>query len=440
MTSNDSAKRLHRKFQPVFTPVGTGVLIVSLFILIRSLLNRNSYEIVLSFGLLFFLLIVGIIGLWKSHKLKYIEPIWKPPFPLTAASDEKAQISGLDENIPFFFRMHFLVKGRFFPNGHGFLNSKTGKSKKNWSPFFAETSIRFRETSGQVPFDFPMSGIFHGEGYCQLRDIFGFFNFSCGSSQCRTVNVRCAPCWGKKIIINAQTGADDRRNKPAPDIERYYMREYTPGDRFRDINWKSSEKIDALITRISTDTQEKINRIEVHLRNFCKEENITLEALWLLDRAKAQLLYFIRNLMEQGSLFIFDVHTAQGEKEIENQNDLDIFSEELCGLSFFPPQNETGFLKGTGEIYMFSTACDIGLPSFLLSNNHRPCSLFMIQPATEPLFKKTKKKSDETEVIHIRDFDLKNCRSNINWFFQKKINPLSFQNNRTMLFYAELKL
>ena len=432
------------RFRPVLTPVGGALLVIALFGLIRALFNRNSYEIILASAALLFLLAFGIIGMWKSKKLKSLEPGWKPPFPLTAFSKlaqtgfdnagDETHISGFPESIPLFFRMHFFVKGRFLPSG------STAGTKKG-SSVFVETSVPRGETSSQLMLNFPMSGIFKGDGSCHLRDIFGFFSFPCGQPQQRTLNVRSAPCIGKKTPINAQTGAEDQRNKPSADIERYYMREYTPGDRFRDINWKSSEKIDMLITRISTDNQEKVSRLEIHFRNY-GPANASLEALWLLDRAKARLIFFLRSLMEQNASFIFDVCSAGGSWEIENQDDLDNFFEELACISFLPPQNEIEASKGAGDIYVFSTACDIGLRSFLLANNLRPVNLFLIQPLQKTAQKSKKQKAEtapDTEILNITDFESNGCTSSARWF-RKDVKRLNVQTNKVEMFYAGLKI
>jgi len=433
-----------RRFRPILSPAGVIVLFVSLIIIIRSLILRNSYEIVLAAAILFFLLIFGVIGIWKSKKLKSMEPGWKPPFPFTALVSSLAEktgnnpgdytlITGLDGNIPFFFRLHFFIKGKFYPNGSG-----------NGCNTSAETSVPRGETSAKIPLDFPVSGIFRGEGFCQLRDIFGFFSFSCGEPQQRTLNVRCAPCFGKKTAINAQSGAEDQRSKPSADIERYYMREYTPGDRFRDINWKSSEKIDMLITRISTDNQERISRIEIYFRNFCAIGNgrkgVSLEALWLLDRAKARLSYFLRSLMELNSSFIFDVRTGNKNWEIEDLDDLDAFLEELAGISFLPPQNETPIQQSPGDIYVFSAACDTGLNSFLLACNPRPVNLFLIQPGNSAANKNEQTKTEDNEILCSSDFHSNGINIPINYFKRGSVKSLGINTNKTQIFYAEIKL
>jgi hypothetical protein len=406
------------RFRPVFTPAGAAVLVIALVILVRSLLARNSYEIILSSFTLLLLLFLAVFGIWKSRKLKSMETLWKTPFPMTAASGEKAEVSGLEARIPLFFRLHFFVRGRFFPSG-----------SVSACRVSSETSVPRGEKTARLPLDFPMSGVFQGEGFCRLVDIFGFYSFSCGIPQSRTVNIRSAPCFGKELFINAQSGAEDRRNKTSSDEERYYMREYTPGDRFRDINWKSSEKIDALITRISPDNQEKVSRIDVYFRNYGPADKSSLEALWLLDRAKARLSYFLRNLKEQQSSYIFRVRAASGTWEIEDEEDLDAFLEELAAVSFSPPRNETAE-AGAGELFVFSTSCDAGLPGFLLACSPRPVSLFLAQSG----------EAAELETLRIRDFPAKGCIPSRRLLVRGKIKRLGVQANRIEMIYAETKI
>jgi len=414
-------------FRIVFTPVGTAYLVIAVVVLIRSLLARNAYEIALSCAALLFLLFFGVVGAWKAKKLQTLETGWKLPFPMTANAGEESLLSGLDAPVPWFFRLHFIVRGRFSPAG----------SKDGGCPVLAETSVKRGETVARFALDFPMSGVFHGDGFCRLRDIFGLYSFPCGITQRRTVKVRSAPCFGKNHPINAQSGAEDRRNKTTDNEERYYMREYTPGDRFRDINWKSSEKIDTLITRISPDNQEKVSRIEVCFRNFGPSQKPSLEALWLLDRAKARLALFLRNLKNEQASYIFHVRAAEGSWEIENEDDLDAFLEELAGISFSPPQYEGALPQGTGDIYVFSTACDFGLPAFLLACNPRPVSLFLIQPAVR---EKNAVRKNEIETFSKRDFPANGCVPFPRWLFRGKIKPLGAQANMVEMIYAETKI
>jgi len=428
------------RFRPVFTPMGAAVLVIALVILARSLYFRNSYEMLVSCVILLLMLILGAAGRRRAKKLALLEPGWKPPLPMTACAGEESLITGLGAQVPLFFRMHFLVRGKFSPNFD------------NDCPVFAETSTARGEEAAKLSLDFPMSGVFHGSGYCRLRDIFGFFSFSCGVTLQRTINIRSAPCFGKKLQINAQSGAEDRKTKNSTNEERFYMREYTPGDRLRDINWKSSEKIDALITRISPDNQEKVSRIEIYFRNFGPEKP-SLEALWLLDRAKARLAYFLRSLMDENSSFVFSIravanNAAQGGWEIEDSEDLEAFLEELAGFSFLPPRNEGSVSAGTGDIYVFSTACDTGLQSFLLACHPRPVSLFIIQPERTIInaelkkaeAKNKKQTRPDHEILYKRSFPAMGCVLLPRWLLKTKIRPLGAEAVRVERLFAETRL
>jgi hypothetical protein len=290
----------------------------------------------------------------------------------------------------------------------------------NGCPVRAETAVSPRGNgTARLKLGFPMSGIFHGEGSCRLRDVFGFFSFPCALPLPRTLTVRSAPCSKKLPRIAAHSGAEDRRNKTSNDEERYYMREYAPGDRFRDINWKSSEKIDTLITRISPDNQEKVSRIEVYFRNYGpaggsagntntvagSRRAVSLEALWLLDRSKARLTHFLRAVKEEQASYIIHVSAAQGSWEIKDEDELEAFLDELAGLPFSPPRNEDAFSAiaeassgagAQGELYVFSTACDAGLPAFLLARQTRPVYIFFVRAPGTPL--------EDVEKISVRDF------------------------------------
>lgn len=459
------------RFRSVFTPAGAAVLIIALIILARSLYARNSYEILLSSAALLFLLATGIAGAWRAKKLQSLEPGWKPPFPLTANSREETLITGIGacssdayssdgavkQNVPLFFRLHFIVKGRFYPCGlaaNSSVASKkdsagaAGKKSLSGQYFSAETSVTRGEDTARLEFNFPMSGIFIGDGYCRLRDIFGFFSFSCGITQRKTLNIRSAPCFGTNFYINAQSGAEDRRNKSSNDEERYYMREYAPGDRFRDINWKSSEKIDTLITRISPDNQEKVSRIEIYFRNYGpnsenRKQTASVEALWLLDRAKARLSRFLRSLKEEQSSYIFQIRSAAGSREVKDQDELEAFLDELAGISFSAPVNETisadyGSMHKAGEIYVFSTSCDTGLQAFLLACQPRPVSLFLTQ--TLAAAQASEAARTKTETLRIRDFPVNGCVPRLGWFFPGKIKPVGVSGGRLEINYAETRL
>jgi hypothetical protein len=474
-----------------FTPVGFAAVVIALAILVQSLYARNAYEIVLVAAVLGVCLALGIVGAWGARHLAGLEPGWKPPSPLTASapavyeagargktrmqedrgkdafpeaskpegrinadnagSGAKHLITGLDVRVPWFFRLHFVVKGRFYPVGASYgcpvrAETSAPSVRRNAA---ANTASGAAAEGARLDLSFPLSGVFHGEGSCRLRDIFGFFSFPCALPQHRVLMVRSAPCPEKAVRIEAHSGAEDRRNKTSSNEERYYMREYAPGDRFRDINWKSSERINTLITRISPDNQEKVSRIEVYFRNYGPvgstnhtdgfRRSPSLEALWLLDRSKARLARFLRTVREEQAAYVIHLNAAQGSWDIEDEAGLEAFLDELAGLPFSPPRNDaTG--TGTGPLYVFSTACDTGLPAFLLTR--QAVSLFLTRPADAgkgiP--------ADGIERLSVRDFAAKGFVPSLRWLDPRKDRaiPLSVNgaitNGKVEIDYAEARL
>ena len=428
-----------------FAPPGIAVFVIALVILVRSLAARNAYEIVLALAALALWMVLLLTGKWAARRFTALEPsafepVWKIPLPLGAASAEDWLVTGPAARIPLFFRLHFLVRGRFFPQGclHG-------------CAVFAETSLSRKGGTAPLSLSFPLGGFFRGETSCRLRDIFGFFSFPCGNNRERTLNVRSAPCRARALRIDAQSGAEDRRNKNANDEGRYYMREYAPGDRFRDINWKSSERISTLITRISPDNQEKITRIEVYFRNYgpantaARAAGSAIADLWLLDRSKARLAWFLRKVKEEKASYVFHVRSAGKSWDLNDEEEIETFLEELSFLPFFPVQNEESSLSQEGEIYVFSTACDTALPAYLLTQQGRPLSLFLAQRSPR---KKIRQGKPGPEFLYLRDFPARGVRPLLRWLLQtllrtllpRRQQPLRASGGRMMIDYAETRL
>ena len=452
---------MKNKYMP-FTLPGMAFFVITLVILIRSLANRNAYEIILSLAALAFWVVLGLAGTWAVRRLDALEPHWKIPQPLTAASREEWLVACPASGIPWFFRLHFLVKGNFFPQGSPDgcrVFTETSLSRKTAMGSSVKSNIAHGR-GAPLSLCFPLGGLFRGECSCRLRDIFGLFSFPCGVNRERVLNVRSAPCDLRALQIKAQSGAEDRRSRNASDEERYYMREYTPGDRFRDINWKSSERIDTLITRISPDNQEKITRIEVYFRNYgpvvhgvsavhgSKIKNQSAKAggpsigdLWLLDRAKARLAWFLRKAKEEKASYVFHVRSAGRSWELKDDEEIDAFLEEFAVIPFSPAQNEDPASLAEGELYVFSTACDRALPSFLLAYQGKPLSLFLTLNALKEKTSEGKKPPEKSEPdrLFIRDFFSGGFAPPVNWLLPRKEHQLKV-NGSLMIDYAETRL
>jgi hypothetical protein len=338
------------------------VLAAGLAVLVRGLAYRNPYELVLAGMGLSVWLWLFFTGWTCSRRLARLAPGWQAPLPLAAGAGGEAHIiTGLDAALPYFFRLHFVVRGEFSP----------ARGKR----FLVSAEVSGGEGAAALNLVFPLSGVFQGRGLCRLRDVFGFFSFPCGTVLHRSLNVRPAPFHRRPSLrIDPFSGAEDKQSRSQTDEERYYMREYAPGDRFRDINWKTSERLSTLITRISPHTQEKTRLVRVALRNHGPAP-APLSSLWLLDRTKARLMVFLRTLREEHANFIFHITTARDERFVESEEDMEAFFDDLAGMSFAPGASAAP----PGELYIFSTACDTGLAAFLASRD-APSYLYITMP------------------------------------------------------------
>ena len=412
---------------------GFAVLIFALVTLVRSLAARNAYEIVLSLTAAALLAALWFAGNWAARRLAELEPVWDIPAPLRASSGGEWLASLPDARVPCFFRLHFRLRGRFFPQG-----------ARDGCPVFAEASVSGKGVPARLSLVFPLGGLFRGATSCRLRDMFGFFSFPCGGGEReRTLTIRSAPCGAQPLRIDAWSGAEDRRSKNSSDEERYYMREYAPGDRFRDINWKSSERINTLITRISPDNQEKVTRIEVHFRNYgpapSRRGGPDMGDLWLLDRAKARLAWFLRAVKEEKASYVFHVRSAGASWDLNDDEGIEAFLEELSALPFFPVRNEGDTAQAAeGEAYIFSTACDTSLPAFLLARQGRPFSLFLAQNA--PKEKKASGEKPVVESLYLREFFSGTFAPLPRWLPPRRARLLNVSGGRMMLDYAETRL
>jgi hypothetical protein len=157
------------------------------------------------------------------------------------------------------------------------------------------------------------------------------------------------------------------------------MREYAPGDRFRDINWKTSERLATLITRISPHTQEKTKLIYLSFRNYGPGKGLL--ASWLLDRTKARLAVFLRTLKEEHPEFIFHISTATGERTVQSIEEIEAFLDELAAMGFQPAAGLPAQTEDRAELYLFSTSCDTALAPLLVSRGENRSHLFITVPA-----------------------------------------------------------
>jgi len=160
------------------------------------------------------------------------------------------------------------------------------------------------------------------------------------------------------------------------------MREYAPGDRFRDINWKTSSRLAFLVTRIAPQAQEKTRILPVAFRCFGPPKP-DLWAIWTLDRCKAWLFQFLWTVRREHPEFILRVTTPLVEEELTTDQETEQFCEEIAGYTYRLLVEEEKFASlatTPEEVFVFSTTYDGGLSRFVGTRFEHPTHLYVTSP------------------------------------------------------------
>jgi hypothetical protein len=266
----------------------------------------------------------------------------------------QALITDSIRTLPF-FRVHFAVTGTL----------KVGRK----AVLRMQREISFAQgTRHSIGVYFPLCGTFSGTGGFAVRDIFSLSLARFGDELKRNLAIQPASFTQKSIPLpEPSVGFEETSRKRSSEEEKYYMREYLPGDRFRDINWKVSSRLDELITRISPVTQEKTTILPVVFRNFRDKERENLDSIVHLNILKSWLMAFLRTMKQEHPEMHFRIISGAGNWMLQSDEDIERFGWELPGIFF---QREAGAVFQTPaeeELFVFSTAFDRGLPAFLSS-------------------------------------------------------------------------
>ncbi|UCF99951.1 MAG: DUF58 domain-containing protein [Spirochaetaceae bacterium] len=338
------------------TLAGSLLLAAALFLLGRSLAQENPYGVLLALAGLLVLSALSVTARLQANRYRrrQVHWHWDSSVPLYARRTGLNQglVTEALRTLPF-FRVHFALKGTL----------KVGRK----ASLRIQREISFAEgTRHPVELYFPLCGPFACTGRFAVRDIFGLSRARFGETLLRKLTVQPASFAQKSIPVpEPSVGFEETSRKRSSDEEKYYMREYLPGDRFRDINWKVSSRLDELITRISPVTQEKTTILPVVLRNFRDRETETLESIVHLNVIKSWLMAFLRVMKQEHPEMQFRITSPSGSWLLQSDEDIERFGWELPGIFF---QREAGSMfqaPAEEELFIFSTAFDRGLPAFL---------------------------------------------------------------------------
>ena len=341
-----SFPRWVRHYYPL-TLGGSLLLLLILPVLVNSLRVTNPFGLVLSLVAVLALTALAVMGRIQANAYDDLGIQWdssRPIYARVVGCVHRVETAG--RRLLPFFRVHLDLTARL----------RVGRNA--WIYLYHEYSSKDGR-SLEIPWDLPLSGLLTATSRLAIKDLFGLSRARFDEPHVRTLVVQPAPFPDvKPAPIAAIHGEEDSSRHTQADEERYFMREYAAGDRFRDINWKASSRLAELVTRISPLTQEKTQLVQLEFRHFAAERRDSLEAIVHLDYLKSWLITFLRRQKRDNPRFRFRVITGVAVHELAEEGDVERFGQELAVLFMQPdPGVDTGREDG-GEVFLFSTPFD----------------------------------------------------------------------------------
>jgi hypothetical protein len=336
------------------TPAGTLLAAAGFYLLGRGLAQDNPYAVVLGVLALAVPALLAAAGRLQAASCARGQLLWDCSAPLISRRPGTEQaIHGPEARILPFFRVQFRFSGRLsVGRGAGVrLSRKAAFSGGGAHP---------------LPLHLPLCGELSARGQYCVRDVFGLTRARFGEEPEHALTV--LPAWitpEPPRLVEPAGGFEDKSLRRASEEEKYFMREYQPGDRFRDINWKVSGRLQQLITRISPVTQEKTRLLSVDFRHYRAGGGESLESVLHLDYLKSWLLAFLRGLKAANERLQFRVRTGASAQLLATEEDIERFAGELSGLQFQQDPGPGAEEATAGELFVFSTPFDRGLAGYL---------------------------------------------------------------------------
>jgi hypothetical protein len=229
---------------------------------------------------------------------------------------------------------------------------------------FQEASSHGLE-SVTLPLVLPFCGFLHGKGILSVKDIFGLSRSVIGEEMTRRIIIKPALLPLRDTLpIQALDGMEEKSKHKESDTERYFMRDYIPGDRYRDINWKATSRFNELFTRISPVTQERTNVLSVIFRPYWNQTNETIRTLSHLNYVKSWLMLFLKSVKQMYPDYQFQLYLGERQRLLKTREDIDGFALDLSETFFQqtpPPFIGDPLTVGTGQIFVFTTSFDENL-------------------------------------------------------------------------------
>lgn len=269
---------------------------------------------------------------------------------LTARTQTEHQVGVSAASIPF-FRLHFRIRGRF----------DCGLKTRMW---LATEGSADSDGVIRVPFYFPLCGVLRAEGTLSIRDLLGFVRVRLRDEPAKDIIVK-PPLFSvpEALRVDVTSSPEPSRKQQTSDEDKYYMREYVPGDRMKDVNWKASFRLNELITRISPVAPEPSRLLRLELRPYSSVSPSPV-SLMHLNYAKSWLLSFLTAVQSKHPQYRFHVTAGAHQQFVEDVSDLDDLGRALSMVHFQVEQRKD---QVNDELFIFTTAFDSNLPGYVAS-------------------------------------------------------------------------
>jgi hypothetical protein len=350
------------------------VLAIGIVFVARGTVMSDVYRTTLGVLAIMFPVLLGVIARVQAGRFSDVEVSWrvsKDTYATMTVPDRCGHIEINARGIRpwFFFRLHAAVSGPV----------QVGRNARF---HFHEEIATADGEHVRIPLPFPLPGKARLNGRLEIRDVFGLTRAGLGAHLNREVVAPAAMPHAPQLTrVVAQTGGEESTRVRNPEEERYYMREYIPGDRLRDINWKASSRVRQLFARVSPETQEQSRTLTVYLRNFVDPSERSLEALAHGAYIKGWMIAFLRTLLREEPDITFRVITARGTVSCTDEDEIDKLSWDLADLWTDGEPIGLPVDRDAHQVVVFSTPFDAGLDTFATRLTKTTIHLFATQLA-----------------------------------------------------------
>ena len=336
------------------TLAGTALLVTGVLLLAEAYTSGNAYALLFGGAGIAVLLVLAVAARLIAFRLAGRDVVWDGGQAVVAraASEQVFHIGPL--LLPPFFRLHVRLSGVL-------------EAGRDCPLYLSSESAGGSSGLLRVPVDLPVPGVLNAGARFFACDVFGLVRSFALELPNRAVLVRPPPfpvTAPERYFSQMRDESVSRRT--SGEEEKFYMRQYIPGDRLKDVNWKASIRTSELITRISPESPERSQTFLVELRPYTKLERDDAHALIHLSYARSWLFSFVRAVHRARPKAEFRVLLGETEVQVRSASDLDALSGALASVRFSaePPAVLRRVVPGS-QRFVFSTPYDQDLPRAL---------------------------------------------------------------------------